>query len=64
MQASGALSATGSALIGLDNGIKAVIDLKSIAAKILPPPKFVPIKQVVIPPVRKMPTKSPKKGVP
>ena len=61
VQASGALSTTGSALIGIDSAIKAVIDLRSIVAKALPPPKFVPIKKVVIPPARKMPTKAPVK---
>ena len=61
MQASGALSTTGSALIGIDSAIKAVIDLRAIVAKALPPPKFVPIKKVVIPPPRKMPTKAPVK---
>ena len=58
VQASGALSTTGSALIGIDSAIKAVIDLKALAAKVLPPPKFVPIKKVVVPPTRKMPTKA------
>lgn len=58
MQASGALSTTGSALIGIDSAIKAVIDLRAMAAKLASPPKFVPIKKVVIPPARKMPTKA------
>ena len=49
VQASGGLSTAGSALIGIDNAIKAVIDLKAIAAKIVPPPKFVPIKPVIVP---------------
>ena len=49
VQTSGVLSTAGSALIGIDNAIKAVIDLKAIAAKIVPPPKFVPIKPVIVP---------------
>ena len=49
VQASGGLSTAGSALIGIDNAIKAVIDLKAIAAKIIPAPKFTPIKTVVVP---------------
>lgn len=58
VQASGGLSTAGSALIGIDNAIKAVIDLKAIAAKIIPPPKFVPIKPVVVPkPKKKVVTK-------
>ena len=52
VQTSGVLSTAGSALIGIDNAIKAVIDLKAIAAKIVPPQKlkFVPIKPVIVPP--------------
>ena len=59
VQASGALSTAGSALIGIDNAIKATIDLKTIVAKIIPPPKFVPIKPIVVP--KRMPTKAAKK---
>ena len=58
VQASGALSTAGSALIGIDNAIKATIDLKTIVAKIIPPPKFVPIKPIVVP--KRMPTKAAK----
>ena len=61
VQASGGLSTAGSALIGIDNAIKAVIDLKTIVAKIIPPPKFVPIKPVVVPKPKRMPTKAAKK---
>lgn len=59
VQASGALSLTGNALIGIDHAITATIDLKKIVASILPPPKPVipKIKPVVVPP-RKMPTKT------
>ena len=63
VQSSGIISTVGSALIGIDGAIKATIDLKSIVAKVLPPPtpKFVQIKKVVIPPPRRtMPTKAPK----
>ena len=51
IQASGVLSTAGSALIGIDSAIRATIDLKVLAAKIIPPPKpkFVPIKPVTIP---------------
>ena len=61
VQASGALSTAGSALIGIDNAIKATIDLKTIIAKIIPPPKFVPIKPIVVP--KRMPTKAAKQQV-
>ena len=56
-QGAGILSTVGSALIGIDSGIRATIDLKALAAKIIPPqkPKFVPIKPVYIP---VMPTKA------
>jgi hypothetical protein len=56
-QAGGVISTVGSALIGIDSGIRAVIDLKTIVAKVIPPPKpkFVPIKPVMIP---IMPTKA------
>ena len=58
VQTSGVLSTTGSALIGIDNAIRATIDLRTIVAKMVPPPKFVPIKPVVVPPMKKaMPTK-------
>ena len=47
---SGVLSTVGTALVGVDSAIRAAIDLKKIVAKIAPaPPKFVPIKPVVIP---------------
>lgn len=63
VQASGGLSTAGSALIGIDNAVKATIDLKTLVAKIIPPPKtkFVPIKPVVIPKMKHMPTKAAKK---
>lgn len=68
VQTSGVLSTAGSALIGIDNAIKATIDLKAIVAKIIPPAKIVPIKPVVIPPTAKpkrtaqnMPRKAPAK---
>jgi hypothetical protein len=50
-QGAGVLSTVGSALIGIDSGIRATIDLKALASKIIPPspPKFVPIKPVFIP---------------
>ena len=53
VQASGGLSTAGSALIGIDNAIKATIDLKALVAKIVPPQKIVPIKPVVVPPIKK-----------
>ena len=59
VQTSGGLSTAGSALIGIDNAIKATIDLKAIVAKIVPPAKIVPIKPVVVP--KRMPTKAVKK---
>lgn len=57
---SGALGTAGTALIGIDNAIRATIDLKAMAAKVFPPPKpkFVKIKPVVIP---HMPVKAPRK---
>ena len=58
-QGAGILSTVGSALIGIDSGIRATIDLKAIVAKVVAPrPKFVPIKPVTIP---TMPTKAPVK---
>ena len=59
VQTSGTLSTVGSALIGVDNAIKATIDLKAMVAKIVPPVKIVPIKPVVVP--QRMPTKAPRK---
>ena len=53
VQTSGVLSTAGSALIGVDNAIRATIDLKAMVAKIIPPAKIVPIKKVVIPPIKK-----------
>jgi hypothetical protein len=49
LQTSGALTTAGSALIGIDNAIKATIDIRAIVARIVPPAKIVPIKPVVIP---------------
>lgn len=61
VQTSGVMSTVGSALVGVDSAIRATIDLKTIIAKIVPPPKFVPIKQVVVPPTKKaIPTKAKK----
>ena len=55
-QAAGILSTVGSALIGIDSGIRATIDLKALAAKVIAPkPRFIPIKPVMIP---AMPTKA------
>ena len=53
VQTSGVLSTAGSALIGIDNAIRATIDLKAMVAKIVPPAKIVPIKPVVVPPLKK-----------
>ena len=68
VQASGAISTTGSALIGIDNAIKATIDLRAVVAKIIPPAKIVPLHPIIIPPrampkktVYVMPTKAPPK---
>ena len=59
VQSSGIMTTAGNTLVGIDGAIRAIIDLKSIVAKIVPPPKFVPIKPVVIP--KKMPAKVVKK---
>lgn len=59
VQASGVLSTAGSALIGIDNAIKATIDLKKIVAKIVPPQKPTPVNSHA--PNRTMPTKAPKR---
>lgn len=59
-QATGAISTVGSVLIGVDNSIKAAIDLK----KLLPVavPQFPQIKPVVVPPPKKaIPTKAAKR---
>ena len=56
LSASGALGTVGNALVGIDGGIRAAIDLRALVVKVLPPqPKFVPIKKVVVP--KKAPTK-------
>ena len=47
------MTTTGNALVGIDGAIRAIIDLKTIIAKMIPPPKFVPIKQVVVPQTKK-----------
>ena len=60
IQASGILSTTGSALIGIDSALRATIDLKALVATIVPKPKFAPINPVTIP---AMPTKTKKKVV-
>ena len=58
--ASGILGNVGTAIIGVDNTITAVIDLKKMVAKIIPPrkPNFVPIKKVIIPPHAKLKSKN------
>jgi hypothetical protein len=53
VQSSGIMTTTGNALVGIDGAIRAIIDLKTIIAKMIPPPKFVPIKQVVVPQTKK-----------
>ncbi len=55
LQTSGALTTVGSVLVGIDSAIRATIDLKALAARIAPKPKFVPVKQVVIPTKAKKP---------
>ena len=50
LSASGALGTVGNALIGIDGGIRAAVDLRTLVTKAFPPkPKFVPLKPVVIP---------------
>ena len=49
VQASGGLSLVGNAITGVDNSIKAVIDIKKMFAPVVVPP----IHPVVVPPVRK-----------
>jgi hypothetical protein len=61
VQSSGVLSTAGSALIGIDNAIRATIDLKALVAKIVPPAKIVPIKPVVVPPIKKVERHAPRK---
>lgn len=49
VQGSGGLSAIGNAIVGIDNGIKAVVDLKAMFTKVV----IKPIQPVVIPPIKK-----------
>ena len=64
VQGSGGLSAIASAIVGIDNGIKAVIDIKAMFHPVV----IKPIKPVIIPPMAKpknpvnsMPVKAPRK---
>ena len=49
VQGSGGLSAIGNAIVGIDYGIKAVVDLKAMFTKVV----IKPIQPVVIPPIKK-----------
>ena len=58
VQASGGLSLAGNALVGLDNAIKGIVDIRAMLAP-KPTPKFVPIKKVVVPANHPQPKKDP-----